>query len=45
MDLKVAAQNAALETVSTDEAIRALIRDNATLPDKTRKRLQDYQVK
>ncbi|XP_076679060.1 uncharacterized protein LOC143374659 isoform X1 [Andrena cerasifolii] len=44
MDLKAAAQNAAVEIVSTEEAIRALIRDNATLPDKTKKRLQDYQV-
>lgn len=44
MDLKVAAQNAALETVSTEEAVRALIRDNVTLSDKTKKRLQDYQV-
>ncbi|XP_043513795.1 protein tyrosine phosphatase domain-containing protein 1-like isoform X2 [Frieseomelitta varia] len=44
MDLKVAAQNAALETVSTEEAVRALIRDNVTLSDKTKKRLQDYQM-
>ncbi|XP_076648819.1 uncharacterized protein LOC143356743 isoform X3 [Halictus rubicundus] len=44
MDLKAAAQNAAFESVSTEEAIRALIRDNATLPDKTKKRLQDYQA-
>lgn len=44
MDLKAAAQNAAVEIVSTEEAIRALIRDSATLPDKTKKRLQDYQV-
>ena len=44
IDLKVAAQNVALETVSTEEAIRVLIRDNVTLSDKTKKRLQDYQV-
>ncbi|XP_076544220.1 uncharacterized protein LOC143305266 [Osmia lignaria lignaria] len=44
IDLKAAAQNAAVETVSTDVAIRALIRDNATLHDKTKKRLQDYQM-
>ncbi|XP_076285133.1 uncharacterized protein LOC143211384 isoform X1 [Lasioglossum baleicum] len=44
MDLKAAAQNAAFESVSTEEAIRALIKDNATLPDKTKKRLQDYQA-
>ncbi|CAK9812688.1 Protein tyrosine phosphatase domain-containing protein 1 [Anthophora plagiata] len=44
IDLKVAAQNAAFDTVSTEEAIRALIRDNATLPEKTKKRLQDYQI-
>lgn len=44
MDLKVAAQNAALETVSTEEAVRALIRDNVTLSDKAKKRLQDYQM-
>ncbi|CAD1476371.1 unnamed protein product [Heterotrigona itama] len=44
MDLKVAAQNAALETVSTEEAIRALIRDNVTLSDKRKKRLQNYQM-
>ncbi|XP_076229638.1 uncharacterized protein LOC116423884 isoform X1 [Nomia melanderi] len=44
IDLKAAAQNAAFESVSTEEAIRALIRDNATLPDKTKKRLQNYQA-
>lgn len=44
MSLKAAAQNTTLETVTTDEAIRVLIRDNATLPEKTKKRIQDYQV-
>lgn len=44
MSLKAAAQNTTLETVTTDEAIRVLIRDNATLPEKTKKRIQDYQM-
>ncbi|XP_012238136.1 protein tyrosine phosphatase domain-containing protein 1-like [Bombus impatiens] len=44
MNLKAAAQNTALETVNTDEAIRALIKDTASLSDKTKKRLQDYQM-
>lgn len=44
INLKAAAQNTALETVNTDEAIRALIKDTASLSDKTKKRLQDYQV-
>nr|XP_012142877.1 PREDICTED: protein tyrosine phosphatase domain-containing protein 1-like [Megachile rotundata] len=44
MNLQAAAKNAAVETVSTDVAIKALIRDNALLADKTKKRLQDYQM-
>lgn len=44
MSLKAAAQNTTLETVTTDEAIRVLIRDNATLSEKTKKRIQDYQM-
>ncbi|XP_043794705.1 protein tyrosine phosphatase domain-containing protein 1-like isoform X2 [Apis laboriosa] len=44
MNLKVAAQNITLQTVTTDEAIRVLIRDNAILSEKTKKRIQDYQM-
>ncbi|XP_016915939.2 protein tyrosine phosphatase domain-containing protein 1-like isoform X1 [Apis cerana] len=44
MSLKAAAQNTTLETVTTDEAIRVLIRDNAILPEKTKKRIQDYEM-
>lgn len=44
MNLKAAAQNTTLETVTTDEAIRVLIRDNAILSEKTKKCIQDYQV-
>ncbi|XP_006609605.1 protein tyrosine phosphatase domain-containing protein 1-like [Apis dorsata] len=44
MNLKAAAQNTTLQTVTTDEAIRVLIRDNAILPEKTKKRIQDYQM-
>ncbi|XP_012340481.1 protein tyrosine phosphatase domain-containing protein 1-like [Apis florea] len=44
MNLKAAAQNTTLETVTTDEAIRVLIRDNAILPEKTKKCIQDYQM-
>ncbi|XP_026666794.1 protein tyrosine phosphatase domain-containing protein 1-like isoform X4 [Ceratina calcarata] len=44
IDLKVAAENTSLEIVSAEQAIRALVRDNATLPDKTKKRIQNYQM-
>ncbi|XP_076749525.1 uncharacterized protein LOC143422620 isoform X2 [Xylocopa sonorina] len=44
IDLKAAAQNTALETVSIEEVIRALVKDDSTLPDKTKKRIQDYQM-
>ncbi|CAL7950525.1 unnamed protein product [Xylocopa violacea] len=44
INLKVAAENTALETVSVEEVIRALVKDHSTLPDKTKKRIQDYQM-
>lgn len=44
MDLKSVACNEAYETVTAEEAIKALIRDERTLPEPIRKRLHDYQV-
>ncbi|XP_017766528.1 PREDICTED: protein tyrosine phosphatase domain-containing protein 1-like [Eufriesea mexicana] len=44
MDLKAAAQSTAVETVNTEEIIRALVRDSALLSDRTKKCVQDYQV-
>ncbi|OAD61090.1 Protein tyrosine phosphatase domain-containing protein 1 [Eufriesea mexicana] len=44
MDLKAAAQSTAVETVNTEEIIRALVRDSALLSDRTKKCVQDYQM-
>lgn len=44
MDLKCVARNEAYETLTAEEAIQALIKDNASLPDFIKKRLHDYQV-
>lgn len=43
MDLRSVSRND-YETVTAEEAIKALIRDSASLPDPIKKRLQDYQV-
>lgn len=44
MDLRSVARNEAYETVTAEEAIKALIRDNTALSDPMKKRLHDYQV-
>jgi len=43
MDLKSVSRND-YETVTAEEAIKALIKDSVSLPDSIKKRLQDYQV-
>jgi len=43
MDLRNVARND-YKTVTAEEAIKALIRNNASLPDSVKKRLHDYQV-
>lgn len=43
MDLRNVARND-YETVTAEEAIKALIRNSASLPDPIKKRLHDYQV-
>lgn len=44
MDLKNVARND-YKTVTAEEAIKALIRDSASLSDSMKKRLHDYQVR
>jgi len=43
MDLRNVPRND-YKTMTAEEAIKALIRDSAPLPDPIKKRLQDYQV-
>jgi len=43
MDLRNIPRND-YKTMTAEEAIKALIRDSAPLPDPIKKRLQDYQV-
>lgn len=45
IDLKVAASNVIFRKINIDEVVKALIRDNASLSDKMRKFLQQYQVR
>lgn len=44
MDLKCVARTEAYETVTAEEAVKALIKDNASLSDFIKKCLQEYQV-
>ncbi|KAK2583033.1 hypothetical protein KPH14_009075 [Odynerus spinipes] len=44
IDLKVAASKEIFQRVNTEDAVRALIRDNASLSERTKKLLEQYQL-